>query len=98
MTLHDDTTLLAALVREGSEEAFGVLARRYTGLLYRAGLRQTGRLELAQEAGSFLAKFWQMVVKALSSLSRTLGIRGWCAGWRGASLAEAWMQALSMMW
>ena len=50
MTALDDTSLLNAWVRDGSEEAFGVLARRYAGLLYHAGLRQTGSPELAQEA------------------------------------------------
>ncbi len=50
MTTHDDTTLLNSWIREGSEEAFRVLARRYAGLLFHAGLRQTGSPELAQEA------------------------------------------------
>ena len=50
MITPDDTSLLNAWVHDGSEEAFGVLARRYAGLLYHAGLRQTGSPELAQEA------------------------------------------------
>ncbi len=50
MTTHDDTSLLNAWIRDGSDEAFGVLARRYAGLLFHAGLRQTGSPELAQEA------------------------------------------------
>ena len=50
MITPDDTSLLNAWVQDGSEEAFGVLARRYAGLLFHAGLRQTGSPELAQEA------------------------------------------------
>jgi RNA polymerase sigma factor (sigma-70 family) len=46
----DDTELLRAFTREGSQEAFAALARRYAGLLYHAALRLTGRPDLTEEA------------------------------------------------
>lgn len=47
---HDDASLLSAFAGAGSEKAFAEIARRYASLIYHAGLRRTGRAELAQEA------------------------------------------------
>lgn len=50
MSAQSDASLLRDWTIGGSEEAFGLLARRYAGLLYHAALRRTGREDLAGEA------------------------------------------------
>lgn len=65
----DDTQLLLAFCRDGSQEAFAVLARRYAGLLYHAALRQAGRPELAEEATQNALAILARKARTLSRLS-----------------------------
>jgi len=60
----DDRQLLAAYVRNHSEEAFTELVRRHTGLVYSAAIRQTRDAQLAKDVAQTV--FANLAIKAMS--------------------------------
>jgi RNA polymerase sigma factor (sigma-70 family) len=70
----DDRQLLARYVAEVSEEAFAELARRHTGLVYSAALRQVRNEQLAQDVT-------QVVFANLARRARSIPDGTVLAGW-----------------
>jgi len=74
MMERSDAALLEDWSAGASEEAFAVLARRYGGLLYHAGMRQTGREDLAGEAAQ---NSLLILARKASGLGKLPCLAGW---------------------
>jgi RNA polymerase sigma factor (sigma-70 family) len=72
--MDDDRKLLTAYARDGSEEAFTALARRYLDLVYSVALRQSGNSEQARDVAQ--AVFLLLARKAESLDPETI-LAGW---------------------
>lgn len=71
----DDSHLLSAYVREGSEAAFGELVRRHLTLVYAAALRQTdGDAHRARDIAQIV---FTTLARNAASLSRHPALTGW---------------------
>jgi RNA polymerase sigma factor (sigma-70 family) len=74
MAEQDDYQCLEEFAREGSEEAFALLLKRYLNFVYSAALRQTGNPSAAEEITQ--AVFILLAKKAASLGSKTI-LSGW---------------------
>jgi RNA polymerase sigma factor (sigma-70 family) len=72
--MDDDRTLLTAYARDGSEEAFATLTRRYLDLVYSAALRQ---LHDADQARDITQAVFLLLARKAKSLDPDTILAGW---------------------
>lgn len=85
----DDSELLKEYVRQGSEEAFAELVRRYAGLVYSSALRQVQDPHLAEEVS-------QVAFIILARKAASLGKNTILSGWLYRTTRFAAMDALKI--
>jgi len=74
MAEQDDYQCLTQFAREGSEEAFTLLVKRYLGFVYSAALRQTGNPSAAEEVTQVV---FIILARKAPSLGRKTILSGW---------------------